>query len=82
MWGHYRQLRSSEAFRLDWVKFVQESVKRTPSPVFFQYVTHELFKCLIKEEWIVADGKKKWRKQRNDTRGRECTEVCSRLYLP
>ena len=47
------------AFRLDWIKFIQESVKRTPSPVFFQYVTHELFKCLIKEEWIVADGEKK-----------------------
>ena len=58
MWGHYHQLRSSEAFRLDCIKFVRESVKRTSSPVFFQYVTHELFKCLIKEEYPVADGNK------------------------
>ena len=43
------------AFQLDWVKFVQESVKRTPSPVFCQYVTHEVFKCLIKEEYPVPD---------------------------
>ena len=83
-------MRSSEAFQLDWVKFVQESVKRTPSPVFFQYVTHEVFKCLIKEEYPVPDhdgnkngeSKEITREEENALRyvvGYACRKVCSKI---
>ena len=54
MWGHYHKLRSSDSVRSDWIKFVQESVGRTPSPVFYQHAIHEVFKCLIKCEYPVA----------------------------
>ena len=37
MWGHYHTLRSSDSVRSDWIKFVQESVCRTPSHSPFQW---------------------------------------------
>jgi hypothetical protein len=55
MWGQYHSLRSSASFRDDWVHFVQEAVGRTPSPIFFQHVTHEVFKYLIKAEYPIAE---------------------------
>lgn len=42
MWGHYHLLRSSATFHEFWMKFVKEAVAKTPSPAFYQHVTHEV----------------------------------------
>ena len=42
MWGHYHWLRSSSTFHESWMKFVKEAVAKTPSPAFYQRVTHEV----------------------------------------
>ena len=55
MWGQYHSLRSSPSFRDDWIDFVKEAVGRTPSPIFFQHVTHEIFKRLIKAEYPITE---------------------------
>ena len=55
MWGQYHSLRSSASFRGDWIEFVEAAVGRTPSPIFFQHVTHEMFKCLIKTEYPITE---------------------------
>ena len=54
MWGLYHQLRTSVTFKREWSKFLQESVGHQASPAFFQYVTHTVFKELIRMEYPVA----------------------------
>ena len=41
MCGHYHLLLSSSSFHESWMKF-KEAVAKTPSPVFYQHVTHEV----------------------------------------
>ena len=88
MWGHYHKLRSSDSVRSDWIKFVQESVGRTPSPVFYQHAIHEVFKCLIKCEYPVASddetgcNKEITREEENVLRyvaGYICRKICDKL---
>lgn len=55
MWGMYHQLRTSAKFKGEWKKFLLSSVKMTSSPCFCQYVTHEIFKELIKLEYPLKD---------------------------
>ena len=49
MWGMYHQLRTSNAFK--WKEYLESCVKASASPCFYQYVTNELFKELIKLEF-------------------------------
>ena len=49
-------LRTSTSFHSDWVHFVRAAVKRTPSPIFYQHVTHEVFKTLVKLEYPCVEG--------------------------
>ena len=34
-----------------WVTFVKEFVGKDPSPILYQYVTHEVFKLLAREKF-------------------------------
>jgi len=57
MWGEYHKLRTSPEFKAEWHKFLETSVmKQQPMVAFYQYVTHELFKELIKLEFTVNDA--------------------------
>ena len=51
MWGMYHQLRTSNAFKCEWKEYLESCVKASASPCFYQYVTNELFKDLIKLEF-------------------------------
>ncbi len=53
MWGMYHQLRTSDSFKKEWRLFVEKSVQLDMSAAFYQYVTHEVFKELIKSEYPV-----------------------------
>ena len=48
MWGSYYQLRSKNL----WVTFVQQAIRKTPSPLFYQHVTHFVFKLLMKNIFV------------------------------
>ena len=57
MWGEYHKLRTSAGFKAEWQKFLDKAVKQQPSVAFYQFVTHELFKELIKMEFTVDTEK-------------------------
>ena len=46
---------TSAKFKGEWKKFLQSSVKVMSSPCFCEYVTHEVFKELIKLEYPLKD---------------------------
>lgn len=48
MWGEYHKLRTSDSFKKEWTTFLKNSVQVELSAAFYQYVTHEVFKELIK----------------------------------
>ena len=48
MWGQYHLTRSSKAFTERWFRILQPLHGHTPCPVFYQYVTDNVFKQLIK----------------------------------
>lgn len=48
MWGAYHLYRSSQDFHQKWIDFVDQAIKRKPSPTFYQFFTHEVFKTLLK----------------------------------
>lgn len=50
MWQEYHTLRVSDGFRDGWEKFIQQTIGQAASPTFFQYVSHEIFKDLVKEQ--------------------------------
>ena len=51
MWGMYHQLCTSDIFKCKWKEYLKSCVKASASPCFYQYVTNELFKELIKLEF-------------------------------
>ena len=48
MWGAYHKLRTSSSFSKDWGDFLEKSMKEKAPVAFYQYVSHEVFKELIK----------------------------------
>ena len=59
MWGEYHKLRTSASFKAEWENFLDKATKQQPSVAFYQFVTHELFKELIKMEFTVDTEKDK-----------------------
>ena len=53
MWGLYHKLRTSTSFKAQWNTFGVQSIGKSLPVGFYQYVTHEVFKQLIKEEFPV-----------------------------
>ena len=52
VWGHYHKLRSSPAFRSLWKTLLTlVGCSTTDDPIFMQYITHHIFKQLLKEEF-------------------------------
>lgn len=50
MWQKYHELRVSDSFRNDWDKFMRKTIGQAASPTFFQYVSHRIFKDLVKKK--------------------------------
>ena len=50
MWGLYYKLRTSASFKAQWNTFGVQYIGKSLPVGFCQYVTHEVFKQLIKEE--------------------------------
>ena len=49
MWGLYHQMRTSEEFIKEWIKFLAESTGiQHLTPIFYQFMTDNIFKQLIK----------------------------------
>ena len=53
MWGAYHRLRTADSFVCDWRVFLAESVQCKAFPAFYQYITHHIFKTLIKTAYPV-----------------------------
>ena len=53
VWGHYHVLCTSSSYKELWNQILARS-GNTPSPTFYQFVTHELFKELLKREFPVS----------------------------
>jgi len=58
MWGAYHRLRTADNFVNDWRVFLSDSVRLKAFPAFYQFVTHHIFKELIKEEYPVTESTK------------------------
>ncbi len=50
MWRKYHELRVSDTFRDDWDKFLRVTIGQAASPAFFQFVSHRIFKDLVKQK--------------------------------
>ena len=48
MWREYHKLRVSDTFRKVWVEFLRQTIGQPASPTFFQFVSHRIFKELVK----------------------------------
>ena len=55
MWREYHKLRTSSIFANEWQCFL-ESAQLEASPTFYQYVSDELFKYLIKQRHPIYDA--------------------------
>ena len=53
MWGLYHKLRTSPSFKAQWTIFGMKAIGKNPPVGFYQFVTHEIFKQMIKEEFPV-----------------------------
>ncbi len=58
MWREYHKLRVSDTFRQDWMEFMKKSIDQPASPAFFQFVTHRIFKELVKAKHQLAESVK------------------------
>lgn len=56
MWREYHKLRVSDTFREDWEKFLWQTIGQHASPTFFQYVSHRVFKELVKGKHQLAES--------------------------
>jgi len=54
MWGEYHKLRTSDAFKEGWVKFLAKFGNFSSSAIFCQYITHEMFKEVLKSDHPIA----------------------------
>ena len=55
VWGHYHVLRTSSSYKELWNQILASS----GNPTFYQFVTHEIFKELLKREFpVVSDTAK------------------------
>ena len=55
VWGHYHVLRTSSSYKELWNQILASS----GNPTFYQFVTHEIFKQLLKREFpVVSDTTK------------------------
>ena len=48
MWEAFFKVRSTQAFRTKWFKFLTESIQVSSSPIFYQFVVDRVFDVLIK----------------------------------
>ncbi len=55
MWEEYHQLRTTKAFRHEWDKFLEASVGEKQLPTLYQYLTHRMFKELIKNKYAIPE---------------------------
>lgn len=53
MWGLYHKLRTSSSFKTQWTTFSMKAIGENPPVGFYQFVTHEVFKKMIKEEFPI-----------------------------
>ena len=51
MWGLLLQTRTSEEFLTAWEKLMLLTLKKPTSPIFFQHVTDNIFKQLVKQKY-------------------------------
>jgi len=49
VWGRYHILRCSSQFKTLWCDLLQKVSDADPNPIFYQFVTDEIFRCMIKE---------------------------------
>ena len=57
MWGRYHHIRISDNFRDTWCKFIRASIGCSlSSPILYQYITHEVFKILVGDQYRVKNS--------------------------
>ena len=55
MWGLLLQTRTSEEFLTAWEKLMLLTLKKPASPIFFQHVTDNIFKQLVKQKYPLPE---------------------------
>ena len=56
IWKAFHQLRSSKSYEAKWAQFLTTSTTLPPCPIFYQYVSDQLFKTLLKAKFVVSDS--------------------------
>ena len=56
MWGAYHRLRTADKFLDDWRVFLSTSIGCKALPSFYQFVTHNIFRKMIKVEYLVVEN--------------------------
>ena len=57
MWGRYYHIRISDNFRDTWCKFIKASIGCSlSSPILYQYITDEVFKILVGDQYRVKSS--------------------------
>ena len=56
MWGGYHKLRTSPEMISQWKTFLHRSIRHDYSPALCQFVTHHIFKALVKLEFDVPES--------------------------
>lgn len=56
MWKEYHKVRSSDSFKQGWVLFMKNSIDRPALPTFFQYVSHRIFRELVKGKHQIVES--------------------------
>ena len=55
IWKAFHVLRTSKAYEAKWVEFVRNSTSLPPCPIFYQYVSDNAFKALVKARFVVTE---------------------------
>ena len=56
MWGTFHQVRCSTTFKDMWASFLLDNLSVIACPIFYQYVTDEFFRSMIREHFPVASS--------------------------
>ena len=59
MWKEYHKLRVSVSFKADWDIFLMDTIKQASSPVFYQFVSHKIFKEVVKARFFTQGSEDK-----------------------
>ena len=81
MWKAFRKLSSSaDTFRKRWESFISHSIRTSPCPIFYQYVTDTIFKNMTKERFPISAPRTVENLESLSYIEKKCLEICCWFY--